>query len=288
MGVMSVWDELPWPSWDQAAIASVVAVTAGVAVRRLRPSRASLTSSAALLEFALISALYSIWRIARELPFTHEDGAIRRAREIDRLQHHLHLPSEIGLQHFALRHEWLAHFANAYYGTVHVPFLIAFLVWLWIWQRDRYPHWRNGLAYVTLGCLIIRFVRVAPPRFLPELHFVDLASRMGFAVYGSDPSAGVSDQYAAMPSIHVAWAAVVAFGVLATATGRWRWLRWMVFLHLPLTMYAVAATGNHWWLDGIVALALLGIGLVFDSWVRRRLGRPRPSDAGAVEVLEAA
>ena len=41
--------------------------------------------------------------------------------------------------------------------------LIAFLVWMFFRHRDQYPHWRNGLALVTAGCLVIRFVRVAPP-----------------------------------------------------------------------------------------------------------------------------
>ncbi|MFT4262345.1 MAG: phosphatase PAP2 family protein [Nocardioides sp.] len=288
---ISVWDELPWPSWDQAAIACATAAAAALAVRRLRPSRGRQTAVAALLEFALVSGLYSIWRIARQLPFTHEAGAIERGAWIDRFQHRLHLPSELGLQQFAIQHEWLARFANAYYATVHVPALLTFLVWTWIWHRDRYPHWRNGLVYVTLGCLVIRFLRVAPPRFIPGLHFVDLSDRLGFRVYG-DPGFGVSDQYAAMPSIHVAWAAVVAFGVLACTAGtRWRWVGWIAFLHLPITFYVVAATGNHWWLDGIVAVLLLWAGLAFDTWWRRRTARQRDrsrSDRGAVEALEAA
>lgn len=283
----AAWDALPWPTWDQAGIAAALAFGGWVLLLRLRPTRTRAVTAAALLEFALVAALYGLWRIARQLPFTHEAGAVERGRQIDRLQHHLHLPTEIGLQHVALQHEWLARFANTYYATVHVPALIAFLVWLWIWHRDRYPHWRNGLAYVTLGCLIIRFVRVAPPRFIPELHFVDLSSRLGFAVYGSDPSAGVSDQYAAMPSIHVAWAAVVALGVLACASGRWRWLRWVVFLHLPLTMYVVAATGNHWWLDGVVALLLLWLGLWFDSRLRASWSR-RVRRAGSVDSVATA
>jgi hypothetical protein len=294
----STWDELPWPSWDQAAIAAGIALAGWAALKSFPERRFSRVTMAAALEFALIAGLYSIWRIARQLPFTHESGAIERARDIDRFQQWLHLPSEIGLQHYALQHAWLARFANGYYGTMHVPALIIFLICMWIFFRDRYPHWRNGLVYVTLGCLIIRFVRVAPPRFLPEHDFIDLASKMGFAVYGSDPSAGVSDQYAAMPSIHVAWAAVVACGAVAcTWNTRWRWLGLIVFLHLPLTMYAVAATGNHWWLDGVVALILLWIGLAFDTWWRRRqairavqrskAAVPLASDGRAVEVLEA-
>lgn len=217
-------------------------------------------------EFALIAGLYAVWRLARMLPVTHEEGALDRARDINHFQRLLHLPTEISMQHFVIDHDRLARFVNGYYAIVHVPALIVFLVWAFVRHRDRYPHWRNGLVAVTAGCLVIRFIRVAPPRFLEELHFVDLSSRYGLGVYG-DVGTGVSDQFAAMPSIHVGWAAVVALGTFAMASGWWRWI---VLMHLPLTVFVVAATGHHWWLDGVVAVLLLAGGLLLDSAVRRR------------------
>ncbi len=262
------WD---WATWDQAAIGALVSLIVWILLHPFAKYRIVRALMPAFTEFALVAVLYSIWRLARELPFTHEEGALHRARQIDDIQQFLHLPSEIGLQHFVIRHESLAEFVNAYYATIHVPALVVFLFWMFIWHRDRYPHWRNGLALVTLGCLIIRFLRVAPPRFIPELGFVDLSQKLGFDVYGQ-PGTGISDQYAAMPSIHVAWAAVVVFGVVAVSTSRWRWL---IALHLPLTILVVAATGHHWWLDGIVAIALLMAGLKLDAVVRHTVARRR-------------
>lgn len=262
---------MSWATWDQAAIASALSVFALLILRRLRPGRIRDALMPAFGEFALVSALYSIWRLARELPFTHTEGALERARRIDDLQQLLHLPTEISTQHFVIRHEPLAAITNDYYATLHVPALIAFMVWMFVRHRDRYPHWRNGLAGLTAFCLIIRFVRVAPPRFVQELGFVDLSAKHGFDVYG-DVSTGVSDQFAAMPSIHVGWAAVVALGVFAVSTSRWRWV---VVLHLPITIFVVAATGHHWWLDGIVAIGLLAVSLATDTYVRARLTRRR-------------
>jgi len=255
-----------WATWDQAAIASLISLFALLLVSRVGPVRVKDFLAPWFAEFALISALYSIWRLARELPFTHEAGALHRARQIDSLQQALHLPSEISMQHFVIAHDWLARTTNAYYATLHVPGLIVFMVWLFFRHRDRYPHWRNGLALLTLGCLVIRFVRVAPPRFIEELHFVDLSSRFGLGVYGP-VGTGVSDQFAAMPSIHVGWAAVVALGIFTSTQSRWRWL---FVMHLPLTIFVVAATGHHWWLDGMVAVGLLWLGLRLDSEVRNR------------------
>jgi len=122
--------------------------------------------------------------------------------------------------------------------------------------------------------VVIRFVRVAPPRFLPDLGYIDLASHYGLSLYGPVGS-GVSDQFAAMPSIHVAWAAVVSFGIVAVSTSRWRWV---FLLHLALTMMVVSATGNHWWLDGIVAIVLLLIAIAVDIGARRTVAPSIASD----------
>ncbi|GAW48135.1 MULTISPECIES: phosphatase PAP2 family protein [unclassified Nocardioides] len=262
---------MPWPTWDEAATAAVASILVWLGLRWLRPKGGAYVEPVAL-EFALISALYSIWRLARMLPLASDDGALDRAYRIVRIEHAMHLPTELSLQHFVLDHSWLAEPTTYYYATFHVPALIAFLVWLFFRHRDRYPHWRNGLALATAGCLVIRFLRVAPPRFLTDLGYTDLAGRYGPSVYGSDLATGVSDQLAAMPSIHIAWAAVVSLGIVACSTSRWRWI---FLLHLIITFLVVSATGNHWWLDGIVAVLLLWGGLALDTAVRSYVARRR-------------
>ena len=219
-------------------------------------------------EFSLVAFLYTLWRLAMVLPLDQPVGAISRARNINSLQENLFLPSELSLQRFVMQYEWLARATNFYYAVVHVPATVAFLVWLFTRHRDKYPQWRNALAMLTAACLVIRYVRVAPPRFLPDLGYVDLATRYGLSVYGP-VGTGVSDQFAAMPSIHVGWAALVSFGIVAASTSKWR----LIFVtHIVITMLAVSATGNHWWLDGIAAIAIVGAALRIDTWLRRRLG----------------
>jgi hypothetical protein len=257
-------------------VAALVSALVWLAVR-LRPSRLSPHVEPVAAEFALIASLYAVWRLARMLPIASTHGAIERAHEIASFQDRLHLPSELSLQHFVLAHARLADLTTKYYAMVHVPALIVFLVWLFYRHRDKYPHWRNGLALITAWCLVIRFVRVAPPRFLPDLGYVDMGQQYGMSVYAADPTTGVSDQFAAMPSIHVAWAAVVSFGIVAASTSRWRWF---FLLHVVLTMLVVSATGNHWWLDGIVAIGLLAGSLAADTAVRSYFRR-RSAD-GAV------
>jgi hypothetical protein len=254
-----------WPTWSQAAIAAVIAGLVALILRRSRPTRFGEIAGPAALEFAFVASLYSIWRMAKNLPLTQADGAIDRAYDIVAVQEFLRLPSELSLQLFVLDHEWLARFSAYYYAVAHVPGIVIFLVWLYARHRDVYPHWRNALAILTAFCLFIRFVKVAPPRYLTDLGYVDVSVIYGIDVYG-EAGTGVSSQFAAMPSLHVAWAAVIAFGALAASTSRWRWIG---MVHLVMTMLVIAATGHHWWLDGIVALALLWVSLQLDTVGRR-------------------
>lgn len=256
---------MKWLTWDQAALAALVSGVFALILRRMPKTQFREAVIPAAREFTLVASLYSIWRLARQLPLDQAGGAIERARQINQLQQNLFFPTELSLQRFVLNHDWLARSTNFYYAVAHVPALLVFLVWLFVRHRDAYPRWRNCLAILTGLCLIIRFIRVAPPRFLPDLGYVDLATRFGMSIYGP-VGTGVSDQFAAMPSIHVGWAAVVSFGIVTAGTSRWRWI---FLLHVTITMLAVSATGNHWWLDGIVAIILIGVALLIDTGGRR-------------------
>ncbi len=260
-----------WVTWDQAAIAAMLSVIVVLVLGRLEPSRLTLMTIPVAREFAFTASIYSVWRLARYLPLTQPDGALDRAREIARFQEWLHIPSELGLQQWLMAHDLLSRVTIWYYAVVHVPALIVFLIWMFVRHRDHYPRWRTALMVSTAFCVVIRFWRVAPPRFLPELGFVDLSTRLGLSVYGP-VGTGVSDQYAAMPSIHVAWAAVVSFGAVAASRSPWRWL---VFSHVFITIVVVAATGHHWWADSFAAVGLLGLALLMDRVGRRAAARNR-------------
>jgi hypothetical protein len=261
---------MPWPSWNEAAVTALVLATVALVARRFAGPKAKVAAAVAQ-EVALVSFLYMLWRLARQLPLLHEDGAEDRGRWIYHFQKAVHLPSELRMEQWVSQHQWLAKLTVDYYAVVHVPALLAFLVWLWVRHRDEYPRWRNALAITTAFCLFIRFIRVAPPRLMPELGFWDLPAELGRDIYGP-AGTGASDQFAAMPSIHIAWACIVGFGVWSVTKSRWRITG---PLHIVLTFWAVMATANHWWLDGLVAMALVGLALAVDSAVRRLVSRRR-------------
>ena len=97
---------------------------------------------------------------------------------------------------------------------------------------------------------------LAPPRLLPLAGMVDTGHAVGPSVYGTPGTDALTNQYAAMPSLHVGWAAAVAIVLITATRSRWRWL-WS--LHPLLTLAVVLITANHYWLDAAVALALLGM-----------------------------
>ncbi len=255
---------MPWPTWQQSLIAAVLSGFAIVVLRRSPERRFTAVALQAATEFTILATLYAVWRMARKLPLYQSAGARQRARDIVDVQDAFFLPTELSLQQFVMRWDWLSWLSSAYYAGVHVPATIAFLIWLFWRHRDRFGQWRNILSITTAFCLVIRFWRVAPPRFLPELGYIDLPAEYGLSPYGP-VGTGVSPQFAAMPSIHVAWAAVACFGILSAGKHRWRWL-WMG--HLIATLLVVSATGHHWWLDGIVAVALVAVAWWIDRTAR--------------------
>jgi PAP2 superfamily len=246
--------QLGWqPALALSAVLAAGAVGAPAVSTRVGPA-----ARPYLRESALVALLYGLWQLAATASVGHGQGAFDRAHWIARFERGW-LPSERSTQRLLVHHELLTRSANWYYAAMHFTGLGLLLLWLFARHRDRYPGVRNVLVLVTGLSLLIQLIPVAPPRLLPELGYVDTAARYGESVYAI--SAITVDQLSAMPSVHVAWALLVAWAAIGISTSRYRW--W-VLAHPALTIFVVVATANHFWLDGIVAGLLLAgsIGLV--------------------------
>jgi PAP2 superfamily len=267
-------------SWDQAAWLALLLALAGVLVRPAGRHWLAVVT-AACRETALILALFSFWQLAGRLSLLRLDEAKGHALWIWDFEHAVHLPSEVTIQGWFLPYPSIIKAFNVYYATMHFPGLIIFLIWLWSRHREHYPHVRNVVAMVTAACLLIQLIPVAPPRMFTNLGFVDTALRYGQSVYGAVGS-GFADQLSAMPSVHVGWAVLVGVFVIRISPSPWRWL---VLVHTGLTILIVTVTANHWLLDGIVAVMLLGIAVVVEGWSRSFVNRVRArSDRAPVLV----
>ena len=252
-------------SWQQAAILAAVLVALGLACRAAANPRLQAVAPIAR-ESGYVAGLYALWQLAATVSLLGTSGAFAKARWIIRVERDWHLPSELDTQRLVVPHPLLAQACNLYYATMHFAGLGALLLWLFLRHRDRYPQVRTTIVLLTASCLLVQLIPVAPPRLLPNFGFVDTAEQYGQSVYTALKAVG-PDQLSAMPSVHVGWAVLVGGAVVWLGTSWWRWL---ALLHPALTIFVVAATANHFWLDGIVAVALLVLAIAV-QWAGRAL-----------------
>jgi hypothetical protein len=208
-----------------------------------------------LRELLLVIALFAVYNLGRLVLAGDVSAAYANAGRVWELERAWNLPSEAALQEALLGQAWGVRAANVYYACVHFPATAALLLWTYLRQPALYRRARTTLAALTAAGLVVHILYpLAPPRLLSAAGMVDTGHAVGPSVYSGSASDALANQYAAMPSLHVGWATVVA-AVLVTGTrGRRRWL-WL--LHPLATLAVVVLTANHYWLDAVVALALL-------------------------------
>jgi hypothetical protein len=206
-------------------------------------------------ELLLVAGLFLVYKLGRQLAAGHTAEALRNAHDVWHAERWLGLPGEGAVQSLLLHGDGLVRVANTYYATVHFPATLAFLVWLHLRRPAHYVWARRALAAVTAAALVLHLAfPLAPPRMLAAAGLVDTARVYGPSVYGPPQSDHLSNQFAAMPSLHFGWALMVAVGLIVATRSRWR-LLWL--LHPLLTLLVIVGTANHYWLDAIVAGALL-------------------------------
>lgn len=213
-------------------------------------SRTSLTR-----EILLILGLFLVYRAARLVITGQDDLALSNAFWVWDVERALRLPDEELLQQWVLQWPDVAKAANWYYVGVHFPVTIAFLAWGW-WRRPaaEYRWSRRLITLLTALALVVHIVMpLAPPRMLSGLGFLDTMAVFGPSAYDGS-AAKLANQFAAMPSLHVGWALLIAVVVVRTQVSRYRWV---MVLHPAITVVVVVATANHYWVDAIAAALLL-------------------------------
>ena len=241
---------------------------------RSRLSRVLFAAAPFGREVGIILGLYALWQLAGTFTLGHVGEAVKRGHWVWDHERTWHFPSEVALQRPILGHPLLVQVCNIYYATMHFGMLLSVLLWLFIRHRDAYRRTRTLIVLTTTACLLVALVPVSPPRLI-NVGMVDTAAAYGQSVYANAQLG--ADQYSAMPSVHVAWAFLVAIAVIAATRSRWRWL---ILVHTAVTVYVVIVTANHFWLDGVVAVALLGISLAVQVVSRRIVLRAIASPPG--------
>ena len=186
-------------------------------------------------------------------------AAIGNAWSVLHLEQSLHLDPELALDRWLAGHHTLGLIVSDYYDNAHFIVTLGLLGWLWWRRSDLYRPLRNSLVLVNVLAFIV-FWRypVAPPRMLGSSGFTDVvASSHAFGSWHTGALASHANQLAAMPSLHMAWAAWCTIALWRIS--RRRWVRALAVLYPCMTAVAVLATGNHFLLDivgGLVAIAV--------------------------------
>ncbi|MBL7630912.1 phosphatase PAP2 family protein [Frankia sp. CN6] len=267
----SAGDRSPFRRPAEPAAGLARSTTPATRPRRSRARRLASSFAFYVGQVLLLGGLFMVYRLGRSVADGRQDEALQNALNVWHFERLLDLPNESGIQRLALHSTDLLEWANRFYIGVHFPAAIAFLLWVLVFQRAHWPRVRNVIMLSTGVALVIHILYpLAPPRFLPavspDIPFVDTGVVIGPSAYAA-PGAEAANQYAAMPSLHVGWAILEAWGVITIL--RWR-ARWLAIAHPVVTALVVVITANHYWLDG-----LIGGGLVYGAVLLTRPARWR-------------
>lgn len=224
-------------------------------------------------ELLLILLAYAAYTLTRNTLPAHRARAEDNALDLYRLEQRLHLDVEKGLNDVVAGHgtNALSVLANYTYSLTHLGVTVSVLVWLFVARPHAYRTARTVVLVSTVvGLVGFWLYPLAPPRFFPDLGYVDTIVRDGtWGSWGSNVVAESSNQYAAMPSVHLVWA-IWSAGALVLWSHR-RWLRLLAPLYPVVILLVILGTANHWLLDAAGALVVLVLGCLAAAAVARRV-----------------
>ncbi len=237
------------------------------------------TAAAPWREVALVAGTYLAYSVVRNVTRSEPDRAFVNAQQVMAVQRHLGLAVEQGVQSWALGHPALIVAANYFYSSA--TFIITPLTLVFLYRRfpDHYLRLRRALA-ATIGLALAGYIAfpVMPPRLLDRMGdgtvygFTDtLATYPTFWSFASATVANVSNQFAAMPSLHCGFALWTAWALAPRC--RARATRWLALAYPAVTLGVVIVTGNHFVLDAVGAAAVVAAGAAVARWSTA----PRPA-----------
>ncbi|MFG2346687.1 bifunctional glycosyltransferase 87/phosphatase PAP2 family protein [Streptomyces phaeochromogenes] len=253
--------------------------------------RRVLTRPNLLLELLLIRVGYSAYQQVR-LAATGGTNAGGRAtaeehgEQVHAIEKFLQIDVERWVNHAVVDVPWLQSFFDFYYTSFHFVVPLSVLGILYVRRPAEYRWARAALGFATLFALVgFWLYPLAPPRLMPGLGFID-------TVHGvqdfSQPDYGtltaLTNQYAAMPSLHFGWSLWCGL-VIAILAPKW-WMKALGLLHPLFTVSAIVATANHWVLDAVGGAAVVGAGFALTYLLQGP--RPRPLAKSAAEAANSA
>jgi hypothetical protein len=254
---------------DDTGSAPDAAPNAGVPRRRRWRGGRTLRDGRRLywwVELIAAAVFYEVYSFIRNLHHSTPAEARANALDIIRWERALGMFHEQAVQAWA--DGWHAGIvaANYFYGSLHFIVTVGVMIFLYRKWTDDYPLWRNTLAIGTALALIgFAFFPLAPPRmfdgstFHMNLGFIDtLAKDPAFWSFNEGAMKKISNQFAAMPSVHCAWAGWCACALVPRL--RYGWAKALAILYPVCTVTVIVVTANHWFLDAVGGFFVLAVG----------------------------
>lgn len=249
--------------------------------------RRVLTRPNLLLELLLIRVTYAAYSQVRLVARGDRATAEAHGHQIHSLEHALHIDIEHWANHTVVGVPWLNHFLSFYYETFHFITPLTILAVLYVLRPVDFRWARTALGFATLfGLLGFWLFPLAPPRLMPGLGFIDTVHGVqDFAKPDYGAMTAVTNQYAAMPSLHFGWSLWCGI-VIAVVAPKW-WMKALGLLDPLFTLSAIVGTANHWVLDAVGGATVVGAGFALTyllqgprpAVVPRLVKEPRPEPA---------
>lgn len=231
-----------------------------------------------LLELLLIRVVYSAYAKVRLAATAGRPTAEEHGRQIHSVEQWLHIDVEHWANHAVVEINWLREFFDYYYSTFHFIVPLAILGVLYVRRPADYRWVRSSIGFATILALVgFWLYPLAPPRLMPGLGFIDTVHGVqDFAKPDYGTLTSMTNQYAAMPSLHFGWS--LWCGVVIVMLAPKMWMKALGLLHPLFTVCAIVATGNHWVLDAVggAVVVALGFGLTYLLSGPRALRVPEP------------
>ncbi|NUP32795.1 MAG: DUF2029 domain-containing protein [Streptomycetaceae bacterium] len=272
------------PHWVATMPEPAPARTPGRRIPLLPDGLRVLSKPNLILELILIRVGYSFYSFIRASVPDQRATAEEHGRQVIGVEKALHIDMERSLNHFTAKVDWLKSFTGFFYETFHFLVPLSLLAWLYITRPAQYRSARTVLCVATATGLVgFWLYPLAPPRLMPGLGYID-------TVHGpqdlANPDFGaltqISNQYAAMPSLHVGWALWCGLVIFALAPRRW--MRAAGLLYPLTTTFVVMSTANHYILDAVGGAVVISIGFVVQFVLTGRSAFAGP--AGGIPVAK--
>jgi PAP2 superfamily len=249
---------------EEVEVADAPTTTGATAVNLWLRKRRTPHRPRVWFEILLIAAGYWIYSLIRNAVPEQRGQALRNAAALWHFERTIGVGVEEHVNHAVNAVTWLIVPMNYYYATLHFVITIGVLVWLFLRHPGRYAASRVVLGAETVVALLGYYLYpLAPPRLLSRRFIDTVALHHTWGSVSSGDLKSVSNQYAAMPSMHIGWSLWCGLTIFALAKAPWA--RFLGVCYPVLTLLVIVSTANHFLLDAAGGVLCLAFGFVVSS-----------------------